>query len=381
MRWSLPIGTVLGIRLRLHWTFLIFLVGFGALEGAETGWLGALELIGAMLIIFLCVLLHELGHSVAAIRYGVSVNSITLLPIGGVASMGSIPENSLQEFVIAIAGPMVNVVIAVLFSVWTRWWPSLHQIFMARDFPADLSIPRLVQFINIWLVVFNALPAFPMDGGRVFRALLASFMSYGRATFIASLVGRWIAVMMVFSGPVFEHFGLRWSPLLPLIGVFIFFGAAQENRWVKLRARLRGRIVAEIMHPIAAVVGPRDPLSHILAIIHRIPQIDFPVLDEGQLVGLLPREAWMRASRMRLDDPPVHEIMVTHFVTVRSQLEIARLLYDRKMLKQTFFPVVEDGRLIGYVTRADLDAALNPPAPPPLPQSAPPPRGLTIDMG
>lgn len=378
LRWSLPIGTVLGIRMRLHWSFLAFLAWLGYEGWKDNGLLGAGALVGMMLIMFACVLLHELGHSIPAIRYGVRVPSITLLPIGGVASMSAIPENPWQEFVIAVCGPLVNLVIAVLIGAWVGWWPTLHQIWRVEDIPERL--PQFIEIMNLRLLMFNMIPAFPMDGGRVLRALLATVMPYGRATFAAAFIGRFLAVCFVI-------FGSSYSAILPLIGVFVFFSAGYENRWVKLRTQLRGRTAADIMKPFAAVISPDHRLSDVLTLIHRVPQLDFPVFEGAHLVGLLPREAWMEASQLRLDDPPVREIMNTRFTTVRPHIELSRLIYDRRALKQSFFPVVDDGRLVGLITRHDLDEAqatayiVRPPAPHSLPPPLPSRRGLTIDMG
>lgn len=371
MRWSLPIGSILGIRLRLHWTLLAFLAWLGYEGFREAGWIGAAQLVGMMAVMFLCILLHELGHSVFALRFGVKVPSITLLPIGGVASMGSIPEKPAQEFVIAIAGPMVNVIIAAGLGLWTGWMPTWSELWRVEEIPNGFV--EFVQIMNLRLVAFNMIPAFPMDGGRVFRALLASIAPYETATFIAAFVGRFIAILFIV-------FGSAYSFLLPLIGLFVFFGAGYENRWVKLRVQLRGRTVAGLMRPVEAVVGPDDRLSDVLSLIHRVRQLDFPVVEQGRVVGLLSRDAWMDASEARRDDPPVREIMDAHFIIVRPQLELVRLIYDRKLARQPFFPVVEEGHLAGYIVRADIDAALNAPVPPPLPAIRQT-RRVTVDLG
>lgn len=354
MRWSLPIGTVRGISLRLHFTFFLFLGLMAWLGWDAGGWLGSILFLGVVLVMFGCILLHELGHAIAALYYGVRVPSITLLPIGGVASMGSIPENPWQEFVIAVAGPLVNVAIALLLALVTGWWPTWREVLFLENEPQ--GVVQLIELLNLRLVVFNLIPAFPMDGGRVLRALLASLLPYERATAIAAFLGRFIALFFILAGPMVSF-------ILSLIGLFVFFGAGYENRWVRLRERLRGRDVGQVMHPVAAVLRPNDPLSSVLNLIHRVPQLDFPVLDNGRLVGLLPRAAWMDASELRYDDPPVHELMDTHFLTVRPQTEVVRLIHDRKLLGQSVFPVVEDGRMVGYVTRDDVETLLQQRAP------------------
>src|SRR5438045_1476127 len=185
MSWSIPIVRIAGIQLRIHVTFLL-LIAWVALGSASAA--------AFALLLFLCVVLHEFGHAFAAKAYGINTPDITLLPIGGVARLERMPEEPKQELIIAIAGPMVNVIIAA----------CLYMVIGARGHVAparavqsgDLLI-SLFQ-INVWLLLFNLLPAFPMDGGRVLRALLATRLSYARATIIASNVGQGCPLVFAF---------------------------------------------------------------------------------------------------------------------------------------------------------------------------------------
>ena len=213
MRWSLTLGSIGGTAIRIHVTFLLFLIWLGAIYyrqgGAEAAWQGTIFVV----LIFLCVLLHELGHVFAARRYGVNTRDVTLWPFGGIASMEQMPEKPAQELVVALAGPAVNVVIATVLLVWlgSRLDPeNLTKI----DDPA-VSMAAKVAGANIILVLFNMIPAFPMDGGRVLRALLAIWMGNARATEVAAAIGQGFAV-------VFGIVGIFYNPMLLIIAVFIF---------------------------------------------------------------------------------------------------------------------------------------------------------------
>jgi Zn-dependent protease len=219
MKWSWKIGTLAGIELRIHVTFLLLLGWVGArhwMLGKNTD--AALSGVGFILALFGCVLLHELGHSLAARKYGIPTRDITLLPIGGVARLERMPEKPGQELWVALAGPAVNVVIAAVLFAWlslTHGWAPLSQLHVA----AGPFLERLLV-ANVSLVLFNLIPAFPMDGGRVLRAVLASRMEYVKATQIAAGVGQGLAL-------VFGFAGLFSNPMLLFIALFVLIGASQ----------------------------------------------------------------------------------------------------------------------------------------------------------
>jgi Zn-dependent protease len=229
MRWSLKLGKLAGIRVYLHWTFLL-LLGFVFFVdlGEGIGLTGAVQRVIFVLALFGCIVLHELGHALAARRYGISTRDITLLPIGGVARMERMPREPKQELWVALAGPLVNVAIAGVLLV------VLLGIFCIRThfLVLQLGFVRSLMFMNLFLVCFNLLPAFPMDGGRVLRALMAQRMDYVRATRIAARIGQVMAVIFVIVGVKMRH------PMLMLIGVFIFFGARNEAHIVEIGRNL-----------------------------------------------------------------------------------------------------------------------------------------------
>jgi Zn-dependent protease len=231
MRNSLRLGTLFGIPVNLHWTFLL-LLGFVAFSqafayGSVSAALGGVVFVSA---IFGCVVLHEFGHALAARRYGIATRDVTLLPIGGVARLERMPDDPRQELVVALAGPAVNVAIAGVLGIWlflTGFGAASGLSLTGGSFAA-----RLLS-VNLALVVFNMLPAFPMDGGRVLRALLARRLSYVRATDLAATIGRGMAVL-------FGIAGLMWNPMLILIALFVWTGAGQEAEMVRRREAFSG---------------------------------------------------------------------------------------------------------------------------------------------
>lgn len=219
---SLHLGTFSGIPVFLHWTFLL-LLGFVAVSRLVVSGSVPVALSGALFValIFACVVLHEFGHALAARRFGIGTRDVTLLPIGGIARLDRMPRDPRQELWVALAGPAVNLGIAGLLGIW-----------LAADITGGSLAARLLS-VNLALVAFNMLPAFPMDGGRVLRALLARRAGHARATEVAAKIGRGMAV-------VFGLAGLLWNPMLILIALFVWFGAGEEVRMARQRAAFGG---------------------------------------------------------------------------------------------------------------------------------------------
>ncbi len=230
MRSSLRIATVFGIEVRIHVTFLLFLAWIWISYYQVAGFSGAVQGVLFILALFTCVLLHEFGHAFAAREFGIKTPDITLLPIGGVARLSRIPEKPWQELIVALAGPLVNVVIAAGLLFVIHGTTELLQIDRLEN-PRIELLGKLAS-INVMLVIFNMIPAFPMDGGRVLRALLAMTMPYTRATQIAAWIGQGLALVFGFLGILsyqgISFFGIRGSPFLIFIAFFIFVGAQQE---------------------------------------------------------------------------------------------------------------------------------------------------------
>ena len=281
MKWSWKIGEFRGIGLYMHSTFLI-LIGFIVLSHWSAGSsLGkTLEGVGFILSLFACVVLHEFGHALMAARYGIKTRDITLLPIGGLARLERMPDKPLQELWVALAGPAVNVVIAAALFVllqFTNAWAPLEQLNVASG-----PFLQRLMVVNVILVVFNMLPAFPMDGGRVLRALLATRLEYTRATQIAASIGQSMAL-------VFGFLGFLYNPFLIFIALFVWIGAAQEASMAQMKSSLAGIPVMRAMITDFQTLTPGDPLAHATEQILAGSQQDFPVLEDGHVVGILTR--------------------------------------------------------------------------------------------
>src|SRR5512138_3214799 len=227
MSWSLNIGRVAGTVVRVHLTFLLFLAWIFAASYASGGGATAVDSLVFMLALFLCVLLHEFGHIFTARAFGVPTPYVTLLPIGGVARLERIPEEPWEEFLIAIAGPLVNVVIALALILIAGAHVNAANLYAVEN-PSTSMTDRLAT-VNLFLAVFNMIPAFPMDGGRVLRALLATRTGYVRATEIAAFIGQGAAFALGF-------IGLFSNPMLIFIAIFVYLAAASEAHMVAIRA-------------------------------------------------------------------------------------------------------------------------------------------------
>ena len=350
MRWSVTIGRVFGITLRLHVTLLLLLglIGYAGFVQAGPG--GALWALLLACSIFASIALHELGHSVVAQQLGVPVKSITLLPIGGVAALRSIPENPWHEIAITLAGPMVNAGIALLLLPVTGLPSHVFEVSMPGS---GTGLLLAIVKANIALFLFNLIPAFPMDGGRLLRALLALVLSYQRATAIAAAMGQGLALVFVLVG----FWSGQWW-LLAVIGVFIFIGAEGEERMVHTRSLLRGLDVQEVMSREFAALTPADRVSQGLAMVYQSGQDDFPVMAGGQFVGLVTRTAMLDAANRMGVDVPVGEVMDTNPNLVAPWTELWRA-YEAMMTEGlSSVPVVQDGHLMGLLSLENISRYL-----------------------
>jgi len=285
MSWSWKIGRVAGIPIFIHWTFLILIayILIAQVAGGE-GLLPALQSVAFVLALFGCVVLHELGHALTAKRFGVETSDITLLPIGGVARLQRIPEKPSQELAVALAGPMVNVVIVILL-----WMIGVRPVVNVAE-PNHLIVanfwPKLME-VNLFLAVFNMLPAFPMDGGRVLRALLALKIDYARATRMAASIGQLMAIGFGFLGLSVGN------PILLLIALFVWIGAESEASQVEERVVLRGVLVREAMLTEFHTLLSTDTLGQAADLLISGTQHDFPVLEGHRFAGILTRSDMM----------------------------------------------------------------------------------------
>jgi Zn-dependent protease/CBS domain-containing protein len=350
MRWSLPLGSVAGIRLFVHVTFLL-LIAWVAYESVARGEPPAAVAasVAFMLAVFACVLLHELGHALMGRRFGVRTRDITLLPIGGVARLERIPSDPVQELWIALAGPAVNVLIAAVLApaVLATRGPGPF-LAAALTFDYRESFLGALAGLNIWLVIFNMIPAFPMDGGRVLRALLALRLSYRRATRIAAGVGQVIAVLFVFVGFT------RSMPILVLIGVFVWLGAQAESHQVDVRAAIGGVPVRDAMVTRFRALSEHDTLADASRELLAGTQQDFPVVEGDRLAGVLGHADLIRALASRGPEASVGDVMRRDCRTVEETQMLDRVVDAMSQEGCPLIPVTRDGRLVGLLTKEHL---------------------------
>ena len=351
MSWSFRLGRIAGIPIFVHWTFLILLAWLVYGHWASGHDLATtLEGVGFVLSIFACVVLHELGHALAARRYGVPTADITLLPIGGVARLQRIPEHPLEELVVAIAGPLVNVaIVGVLLAIGVRWPGTLAEqgphFLVANEFLTKLLT------VNTFLVLFNLLPAFPMDGGRVLRALLALRMDYARATRLAATIGQFMAIG-------FGFLGLTGSPMLLLIALFVWIGAEGEARMVQERVTLRDIPVRAAMQTDYKILNPSSTLGQAAELLLASTQQDFPVMGEGQPDRLLTRSALMAALASAGREGLVGAATLQPLGHVEANEPLAPALLRLREDRETCLEVVENGRPIGLLTTENIGELL-----------------------
>ncbi len=342
MSWSVNIGTIAGTAVRVHITFILFLIWIWVANyttgGPEAAWSGLVF----MLLLFACVLAHEFGHIFTARGFGVATPDVTLLPIGGVARLERIPEEPRQEFLIAIAGPAVNVVIALVLVVVAGAHLDMRNLAVES---AKISLVDRLATVNLFLAAFNMIPAFPMDGGRVLRALLAIRLGHVRATEVAATIGQMVAFALGFVG-------LLGNPLLIFIAIFVYLAASAEAQMVAMRGVSAGVPVAAAMMTQFATLPPDAHIEEAIQTLLRTSQNEFPVVDPaGRLAGLLDRSHMIRALKELGPDARVAEAMTADIPTVshRATLDEAFRLLQAKSAPAVGV-VDADGRLVGLVT-------------------------------
>jgi Zn-dependent protease len=346
MKWSLKIGRFAGIDVYMHVTFLL-LISWVALLHWRQGQSLAAALAGVafILAVFLCVVLHEFGHALTARRYGIPTRDITLLPIGGVARLERMPTNPLQELWVALAGPAVNIVIAAILFIWLKLSASFEPL-QTLTFTTGPFLERILA-VNLFLVAFNLIPAFPMDGGRVLRAILATRKNYGRATQIAAFIGQGIAIF-------FGVIGLFYNPMLLFIAFFVWIGAAQEAGLAQIQSAIGGIPVQQAMVTDFRTLQKNDSLERAIELTLAGSQKDFPVMDNGRIEGILTQTDLLKALSARDQHQTVTSAMQRDFVTVDS-LEILEIAFAKlKDCNCHTLPVTLNTELVGLLTMDNL---------------------------
>ena len=339
MKGSFRLFKIFGISINIHITFILLLLV--ALSGG-------VKWVFIIAAVFFFVTVHELCHSLVAKRFGIKVREITLLPIGGVASMAKMPEKPAQELLISIAGPMSNIAVIVVFFFPLKYLLGPEVLFhpiSTKSWPLTFAY---VYWINLALAGFNLLPAFPMDGGRVLRALLATRMGYQKATRIAVSFGHVFAL-------IFAYFGIiKFNIILVFIAVFIYMAATNEELQVDLKEALKKFRVFDILPRDFSTITGETTLGKVLELVFHSHQEDFPVVDGGVLTGFVTRKDIITGLHRFSTDTKIKEMMRRQFPRAKSTDSLVKVHSVMQSSGIRAMPVIKDDEVIGVVTIEDI---------------------------
>ncbi len=350
MKWSIRVGKISGIDVYLHFTFLLLLVFLGFVTWSSTGSVqAAASGIAFTAALFGCVLLHELGHALMARKFGIDTSDITLLPIGGIARLDKMPEKPMQELWVALAGPAVNLTIAALLFAGLAATTGFTKI-------DDLALTgehffQRLMVINLVLVAFNLLPAFPMDGGRVLRALLTIPLDHRRATHIAANIGQAMAIL-------FGIVGFYHNPFLIFIAIFVFLGAQAEAESVDLQSALRGLRVRDAMMTRFRTLSAQTPLAHAVQELLAGSQQDFPVVENGVPIGMLRRNDLVAALKDHRCECVVNDVMSHDCESVEVSASLQQTIEKMHKKQCASVTVVQHASVVGLLTLENISETI-----------------------
>ena len=362
MNTSIQIGKVMGIPVRLHITFLLIIpwvayifasvsdtyfgwpYGFGVVEPSMTRWTYSLAF---SVLLFVCVALHELGHSYVARYYGIVIRSITLYLFGGVSSMEEIPRNPKLELQMAFAGPGVSGALSIAFLL--LYYQSTAILSIKHPFAILMST---LGIVNLTLMAFNLIPAFPMDGGRVLRAWLATRMPYVAATNRAASIGKMFAILMgifgLFSGGI----------LLLVIAFFVYIGASEEERATTINICLEGILVRNIMSSEVHTVPPGMNLLELTDLVFREKHRGYPVVENEEIIGMVTTADIQQVPESLRQATTVRDVMAKKIFDIGPDEEAIVAMKKLTELGVRRLPVIDNGRLVGILSREDLVRAM-----------------------
>lgn len=346
MKQSLYIGKILGVRIYVHWTFAL-LIAWIVFSGLNEN-LGAEEILwtlGLMTAVFTCIVLHELGHAIVARRFKVVTSYITLLPIGGVAQMEAIPENPRHELLIAIAGPAVNLVISLILIPIV----NIHQLLQTESIttlgPGNFLFTLVV--LNIWLAIFNLIPAFPMDGGRVLRAILAFRLGYVKATKIATGVGQLFGATFFFAGFIY-------NPVLIFVGMFVFLSGQFESSMVQTMHFLHAYVVRDVIMREIPIIENSATLRSAGQTLLSTQSKSFVVMDQGIPVGTITRDEIVQAVRETDEETTVDAIKNKNLSYASEAMALDEVWKIMQRTKTPLILVKNNGKLEGIVEKENI---------------------------
>lgn len=348
MRGSIRLGNIAGIGVFIHWTFsllILFIIYSGYKQGNNASQMMWSVLF--VLSIFGTVFLHELGHALAAKRYGIKTKDITLLPIGGLARLEKMPEKPLEEIVVAIAGPAVNITLALItgiflhFSGITLTMKELQTSVNAENFFLYFFV------VNIWLSLFNLIPAFPMDGGRVLRALLSFKLKRHVATDVAARIGQFMALVFVFVG-------FKSNPFLILIGIFIFLGAQGESQMVKTNFLLQGIRAKDFIITRFEKLDINEPVQTAVNLLLNSQSKVFLITENNLPIGSLSRDEIIKALAEKKENDPVGDVMNKNLLFVGPEKPVEELMSVMQSEGSGLVIVQNENQFLGIIDRDNL---------------------------
>lgn len=346
MKWSWKIARIAGIDVFIHSTFFLLIIWIGFSYWLTQNTISAvLNGVVFILLLFFFVLLHEFGHALAARKYGITTRDITLLPIGGLARLERMPKEPKQELWVALAGPLVNFVLAILLFGWLLLTNGLGGI--VNTTVTEGSLIQRLAIVNLTLLLFNLIPAFPMDGGRVLRAFLAMRMEYTQATQAAATIGQGFALL-------FGLIGILTNPMLLFIAFFVWIGASQESSSVQVREAISGIPIRRAMLTQFQTLDYNQRLSDAVDAILTGYQQEFPVMKGDEMVGILTRSALVRGLEKDGPTANIAGVMDENFITADANDMLERVSERLQNCGCHSVPVFENDRLVGLVTMDNI---------------------------
>lgn len=349
-KWALYIGNFSGIKVFIHWTFLLLLVWiFLMYARMGHGWQAGFWGVVYILALFACVVLHEFGHALTAKRFNIKTRDITIYPIGGVARLEKLPDKPGEELLVAFAGPAVNIVIAFVLWIYLKLTGTMPELETLRN-TTDLQNPPFIFNLfatNIALVVFNLIPAFPMDGGRVLRALLAFKMDHAKATRIAAVIGQVLAAVFVF-------FGFLYNIWLVFIGLFIYFGAGTESAYETTKKLLSGFTVADVLIKKFTTLSPDDSLDRAAHVLLEGQEQEFLVTMNEDVIGILTRKQLIYGLSTLGKSASIANVMQKDFITLSPEMDLQDVYTTMLTNVYNVYPVKENSRLIGIIDKDNV---------------------------
>lgn len=344
MKGAFPILSVHGIRLFIHWTFFL-LLGWVLLVNLQSGYRFP-QLFWSLLFLlatFACVALHEFGHALVAARFGIRAKNIVLLPIGGVASIEKFPANPKQELSISIAGPLVNIAIALLLLPFLQAYTPIWQLKEPISIAQGQHFLYNLHLVNLSLAAFNLIPAFPMDGGRIFRALLGFRMNYVKATTIAAGMGKFIAAIFIALGILFMNL------FLPLIGLFIILSASTEEYYLRLKTLVQGLTLKDVLMYDYNSLQAGMHVQEAAGALMNNHQKYFILMEGSQPVGAINRMEIIKAIAEKKYTIPLRELLQEELPAFTSSQSVESVLENLAGSNDRIFPVMEENQFIGVV--------------------------------